>query len=197
MTKLLTLTWPSGVWKTTLVKKLVQTYADIFAEAVAFTTRNPRNWEKDGIDYHFLSREQVESLEWKWELLRKSDIHGNFYGHTKEEIKRISAEWKIGIVIPDLHGLKVYKQNQNEFFQVRSWLIVPETWRALWRRLWERRVEWRFTDDTRERWKTWWGEFVEKGRYEGVYDFEIINTTGDISWTVEKILSYLQGSHFI
>lgn len=197
MTRLLTLTWPSGVWKTTLAKELVKSHVDIFCEAIAFTTRVPRDGEVEGEDYYFMSREEVIWLQGGWELLRISDIHGNLYGHTKEEIQRVTSGWKIGVVIPDLHWLKMYKQNQSLSFQVLSWIIIPESWRALWRRLQDRREEWYFSEDTRERWKTWWEEFVAKGRQEWVYDFEMINHTNDVSWTVEKIFSHLQQSYFL
>ena len=197
MTKLLTLTWPSGVWKTTIAKALVEKYSNLFDHAIAFTTRTPREREIDGVDYYFKSRDEVEALENAWELLRISNIHWNLYGHTKDEIERISKNWRIGIVIPDLYWLKIYKQHQRNDFQVKAWLILPESKIVLWRRLKDRMLEWRFTDDTRERWKKWWEEFVIQGQKEGVYDFEVINHTDNVQWTIAEIIRMLQWTHFL
>ena len=189
MTTLLTLTWPSTVWKSTITSALVQSHKDRFCEAIAFTTREPREWELDGRDYYFITRQKALELKASWGLVRISDVHGNLYGHTKEEIQRVWDQWKVWIVIPDLHWVKEYKKIQWPELKVVSGLIMPDSWVTLWRRMIQRKNSWINTpDQTKERWNTGWNEFVNQWRQEWVYDFEIINRENRVAETVEEIL---------
>ena len=56
---LLVLSAPSGGGKTTIAKKLLQVRKDL-GYSVSATTRASRNGERDGVDYHFLSRTEFE-----------------------------------------------------------------------------------------------------------------------------------------
>ena len=55
------ITGPSGVGKSTLIKKLMAEFPDDFGFSVSHTTRDPRPGEQDGVDYHFVSRERMQS----------------------------------------------------------------------------------------------------------------------------------------
>src|SRR5882762_3300995 len=48
---------PSGVGKGTLYKLLFAQYPDAFTLSVSHTTRGPRPGEQDGVDYHYVSKE--------------------------------------------------------------------------------------------------------------------------------------------
>ena len=52
---------PSGVGKTTLVKKIQQKYSS-FKISVSMTTRSPRSNEVDGVDYLFTSHQEFENF---------------------------------------------------------------------------------------------------------------------------------------
>ena len=52
---------PSGAGKTTITKKLSQKYPNIKI-SISHTTRKPRPNEIDGVDYHFVSKEEFEKL---------------------------------------------------------------------------------------------------------------------------------------
>ena len=54
------ITGPSGVGKSTLIKKLMAEFPGQFGFSVSHTTRDPRPGEQDGVDYHFVSREQMQ-----------------------------------------------------------------------------------------------------------------------------------------
>ena len=53
---------PSGVGKTTLTKKKIQQKYQNFKISVSHTTRSPRSNEVEGIDYHFVSKENFKNL---------------------------------------------------------------------------------------------------------------------------------------
>ena len=52
---------PSGVGKSTILKKMMADFPDSFGFSISHTSRNPREGEKDGVDYHFSTKEQVKS----------------------------------------------------------------------------------------------------------------------------------------
>ena len=58
---MLVISSPSGAGKTTLARKLMEEFSDI-TRSVSATTREPRPGEKNGIDYHFKSREDFREM---------------------------------------------------------------------------------------------------------------------------------------
>ena len=86
------ITGPSGVGKSTLIKKLVAEFPGQFGFSVSHTTRDPRPGEQHGVDYHFVSREQmqrdidaglfVEHAEVRVEFLMTCQILGPLITHS-------------------------------------------------------------------------------------------------------------------
>lgn len=70
---------PSGAGKTTLIKRLTTEFPDL-GFSVSCTTRPPRAGEQDGVDYHFLSREDFIARRKEGYFAEWAEVHGNFYG---------------------------------------------------------------------------------------------------------------------
>ncbi|MEW9898284.1 guanylate kinase [Chitinivorax sp. PXF-14] len=70
---------PSGAGKTTLVRGLLAADCDIKL-SVSYTTRAPRDGETDGLDYHFVTREQFQEMVGRGEFLESAEVYGNYYG---------------------------------------------------------------------------------------------------------------------
>ena len=51
---------PSGVGKSTILKKLFADFPNKFGFSVSHTSRNPREGEENGIDYHFSDKETMQ-----------------------------------------------------------------------------------------------------------------------------------------
>ena len=79
---------PSGAGKSTLVQRLLQAYPR-FTFSVSCTTRAPRQGEKDGREYHFLSRERFEELIREGYFAEWAEVHGNLYGTPLESVEAI------------------------------------------------------------------------------------------------------------
>ena len=79
------LSGPSGSGKGTIVKELLARYPNEYALSVSATTRAPRPGERDGADYHFITREQFEDLIARGEMLEYTQYVGNYYGTPKSE----------------------------------------------------------------------------------------------------------------
>ncbi len=76
---------PSGVGKTTLTKKIQQKYHS-FKISVSHTTRSPRSNEVDGVDYHFVSKEEFEKLIDQNKFYEYAKIFENYYGTLKKNV---------------------------------------------------------------------------------------------------------------
>ena len=86
---MLVLSSPSGAGKTTLSKKIQQS-DNSFEISVSHTTRNPRPNEVDGVDYHFVTKENFQKLLDQGLFYEHAEIFGNFYGTSKSSIKKIT-----------------------------------------------------------------------------------------------------------
>lgn len=78
-------------------------------EIVSFTTRNKREQEIDGVDYHFMTLDEFNHALDTNELIEYSEYSGNFYGITKEELESKTNKG-IGYVVIDYNG---YTQLKN------------------------------------------------------------------------------------
>ena len=87
---LLVLSAPSGGGKTTIARNLLQGRDDL-GYSVSATTRPMREGERDGVDYHFLTREEFVRRREAGEFLEWATYGGNLYGTLRSEIERIFA----------------------------------------------------------------------------------------------------------
>ena len=78
---------PSGAGKTTLVDALLKREPNIRLSP-SYTTRAPREGEKDGVDYFFVSRPKFEEMIAAGEFLEHADVYGNYYGTSRKWIER-------------------------------------------------------------------------------------------------------------
>jgi guanylate kinase len=83
---LLIITAPSGAGKTTLVRGLLEHDARVRL-SVSYTTRAPREGELDGTHYHFIDVAAFRRLRDQGEFLEWAEVHGNYYGTSKNWIR--------------------------------------------------------------------------------------------------------------
>ena len=76
---------PSGVGKGTLVKELLREDGSL-ALSISCTTRPPRNGERDGEHYFFVSREEFERRRAEGDFIECDEHFGNFYGTPKSYV---------------------------------------------------------------------------------------------------------------
>lgn len=75
---------PSGAGKSTLLNG-IRHFGD-FEYSVSCTTRLPRPGERNGTDYHFLTRSEFETEIREGNLLEWAEVHGNYYGTRRSEV---------------------------------------------------------------------------------------------------------------
>ncbi len=95
---------PSGGGKTTLCGKLLKRYSEL-ALSVSFTTRAPRGQEKNGVEYNFVSKAEFEALIDRQQLIEYAQVHGNYYGTSKEFLEKQSSAGKVVVLDIDVQGV--------------------------------------------------------------------------------------------
>lgn len=138
--KIIIITAPSGAGKTSITKHLLQTFPDKLAFSVSAATREKRAYEKDGVDYHFMSvdkfKEKIKGNAFvEWEMV----YEGKYYGTLKSEIRRIWAAGKAPLLDIDVQGaLHVQQQHPEHSLSI---FIDPPSVDELKRRLSSRGTE--------------------------------------------------------
>ena len=77
--KLIVISGPSGVGKSTVVRKVMEQCPNLHF-SVSATTRPMRPGELDGVSYYFMNRERFQELIRSDALLEYAEYVGNFYG---------------------------------------------------------------------------------------------------------------------
>ena len=134
---LLVLSAPSGGGKTTIAKKLLQARKDL-GYSVSATTRATRNGERDGEDYHFLSREEFERRRDRGEFLEWAEYGAQLYGTLKREIDRIFGEGRHAVLDIEIEGARQIRRNFPNSLQV---FVLPPSADVLVERLKRRNTE--------------------------------------------------------
>ena len=106
---ILIISGPSGSGKSTLCKKMFEEFTSM-EFSVSCTTRNPRGEEKDGVDYHFLSRESFEKHIADGDFLEYALVHGNYYGTLKSEVLDRTGRGIDVVLDIDVQGAMILKE---------------------------------------------------------------------------------------
>ena len=129
---------PSGSGKSTLCEAVFKEFKNL-EFSVSCTTRAPRGEERDGVEYHFLTRPQFEEHIRKDDFLEYADVHGNFYGTLKSEGFDRTARGIDEVLDIDVQGaLSIRKRFASDpAFNARmeSVFIAPPGYAELERRL--------------------------------------------------------------
>jgi len=100
---LLVVSAPSGAGKSTLCNRLVEKNSGM-TYSVSCTTRAPRGEEKNGVHYHFLSKEEFAARVANSEFIEHAEVHGNFYGTLKSTVRESLSEGRDLIMDIDVQG---------------------------------------------------------------------------------------------
>ncbi|MDA0328287.1 MAG: guanylate kinase [Gemmatimonadetes bacterium] len=100
----------SGTGKTTLARRLVSD-SSRFVFSVSATTRPPRAGERDGIDYHFLTREQFEARVEMGHFAEWAEVHGCLYGTPRAEIETAAARGEHVVLDIDVQGARQLRES--------------------------------------------------------------------------------------
>lgn len=122
---------PSGAGKTSLVKALIDTMAQVRV-SVSHTTRAMRPGEIDGVNYHFTPREDFITLLEQGDFLEHAEVFSNLYGTSHSWVKETLAKGYDLILEIDWQGAQQVRRLMPE---AKSIFILPPTHKDLRQRL--------------------------------------------------------------
>ncbi len=169
---------PSGCGKGTVLAEILK--QDNVYYSVSATTRTPRPGEVDGVNYHFLSKDEFEKLIENDGMLEYANYCGNYYGTPKKPVEDMLAEGKNVILEIEVQGALKVMEKCPEAVSV---FILPPSLKELRRRLHKRGTE---TEEVIEKRI---GEAAGEIRKAINYDYVMIN--GELEIAVSDLLSII------
>ena len=134
---LLVLSAPSGGGKSSIARNLLQARDDL-GYSVSATTRAIREGEREGVDYHFLSREEFLRRREAGEFLETATYGGHLYGTLRSEIDRIFAAGRHAVLDIEIDGAR---QIRASFPNSLDLFVLPPSAEVLIGRLRGRNTE--------------------------------------------------------
>ena len=182
---------PSGVGKDTIIDMMRQREAenghrDERYYLVTVTTREPREGEVDGVDYHFVSREEFLKIRAARGFLEANEVHGNWYGSPRQPVRDALASGRDAILKIDVQGAQIVKEQVTEALLI---FVIPPSLETLFARLRTRATE---TADELELRQA--NAAIELARQED-YDHVVVNETGEVETTAARIEEIIADEH--
>ncbi|UWX57895.1 guanylate kinase [Chlorobaculum sp. MV4-Y] len=174
--RLIVFSAPSGTGKST-VAKLVMERLGSLEFSVSATTRQMRSGERDGVDYHFLSREAFEKKIAENGFIEHEFFFGNFYGTLLDKTSEAIEAGRNLLFDLDVKGAL----NLKRIFGDRALLVFlkPPSMEELARRLQARESE------SPEALKTRLERAEMELSHAGEFDFVVVND--DLGRTVDAV----------
>ena len=175
---ILIISGPAGSGKGTVCSPLLKN--DDFVLSVSATTRAPRPGEVNGVNYHFITKEDFLSRIENDAMLEYTEYCGNFYGTPKKEAEEILETGKNLILEIEVDGASHVKKNYPEAILI---FLLPPSFAIQ-----EQRLRGRGTE-TEEKIRARLKRAEEELVIAQGYDYIVYNYDDKTVETAQKILS--------
>ena len=175
---------PSGVGKGTVRKKFFEKMGDKLYYSISMTTRGIREGEQEGVDYHYVSKEQFLEEIKNDNVLEYNEYVGNFYGTPKDVVfEKINKGIDVVLEI-EVNGAKMIKEKVPNCVSI---FIAPPSFESLKERLIGRNTE--------------PADVIEKRLFKAedeissanLYDYIVINE--DVEEAANEVISIIESEH--
>lgn len=177
---LISVSGPSGTGKGSVLAK-VKELNPSFGTSISVTTREPRDGEKDGVDYYFKSKDEFMKMYEEGEILEYDEFVGNYYGTPTVALQEMSEEGTDVLLDLTIAGSMALKENFEQ--SVTIFLLAP-SYEEL-----EKRLRGRGTDSD-EAIKARLEMARQETNYVGHFDYVVVND--DIEEAANKILAIIK-----
>ncbi len=157
---------PSGAGKSTILKRVMAEVENLVF-SISHTTRRPRPGEIDGHAYHFVDRETFTRLRNAGGFLEWAEVHGNFYGTSREAVETETGQGRDVILDIDVQGAEQLRKGTD--VNAVSIFVLPPSVAEL-----ERRLRGRGTE-SEETVRLRLDNAVRELRQAEQYDFLVVN----------------------
>ncbi len=123
---------PSGCGKTTILRQVMNNIPGL-AFSVSHTTRQPRSGEKNGVAYHFVTKEAFTEMRDKNSFIEWAEVHGNYYGTSRQAVADQLQNGQDVFLDIDVQGAAII--NEDPGFNPVSIFVAPPSLTELERRL--------------------------------------------------------------
>jgi guanylate kinase len=134
---LIVISGPSGVGKDAIIKRLLELDPNL-RYSVSYTTRAPRPGEVDGVNYHFVSRDEFEKLIREGAFLEYATYGGNVYGTPKAQLDDVRGDGHDVVLKIDVQGAEQVRKRAPDALRI---FLAPPSMEELLRRRTERHSE--------------------------------------------------------
>jgi len=175
---ILILSGPSGAGKSSIINAAADRIGEFYF-SISSTSRSPREGEKNGREYHFVTTEEFERGIEAGEFLEYAVVHGNYYGTSLKPVNEALEAEKLVIFDIDVQGFYLARERMADM--ITSAFILPPSLSKL-----EQRLTARSTDDPEvitQRIQNAKREILEIG----AYDFVIVND--ELAQAADKFVS--------
>ncbi len=181
---------PAGVGKTTVCEALLKEFAPQLQRAVTATTRPPREGERDGVDYHFLSDEDFDRKVAAGDFYERALVHGRRYGTLKDEVRRRLESGADLLLNVDVQGAEAFRRASETDALLAGRLLTvflaPEGLNELRARLARRGTD--SEEEIERRMQVAEDEMARSGEY----DYRVVSSTKENDYARARGL-YLEG----
>lgn len=178
--RLFVISGPSGSGKSTICKELADRNENIII-SISATTRKPREHEKDGLNYFFLTKEEFEQKIAENAFYEYALVFNNYYGTLKEKIDDKLNEGYDVILEIDVQGAMQMKEQNSDIIMI---FIMPPSKKELLNRLTGRKTESKAEIELRT------AIALEEMEKKDEYDYIVVNDDLDVAIKeVEQIIN--------
>ncbi len=128
---------PSGAGKSMLAASALQTIPHLNF-SISYTTRAPRQGERDGREYYFVSQDDFESLIGRNDLLEWAKVYGNYYGTSWKYVDDLLQKGEDVLLDIDVQGARSVRQRRPASISI---FILPPSLAILRDRLESRSLD--------------------------------------------------------
>ena len=171
---------PSGAGKGTICKELLKRNENL-AFSISMTSREKRDYEEDGREYYFTTKEDFEQKIQEDYFLEHAIVHNNqYYGTPKKEVENLIEKGKNVIIEIDIQGALQIKEKVKDGLYI---FILPPSMKELKKRLIKRGTE--SKEKIFERFKKAYTEINQVNNY----NYVVVND--EIETAVKKVEAIL------
>tara|TARA_Y100000591_G_scaffold271197_1_gene246297 strand:- start:400 stop:999 length:600 start_codon:yes stop_codon:yes gene_type:complete len=180
---------PSGTGKTSVCKKIINHDKKIRL-SVSHTTRAPRDNEKNGVDYYFISSNNFNSKILDQSFLEYANVFGNYYGTSKKKVEEILSKDFDVLFDIDWQGAKQIV-NSN-FGKIVTIFLIPPSKESVLERLHKRSKD---TGDDKDSIQRRMSEYENEMKHAKEYNY--IVTNDDIDECLKRVIEIIENERNI